>query len=302
MYGNSNSFKHNTLIICTPVYIIALGIAIATAFIFNSHHPVITAVISDVAATIVVFAASMIFSNSSVYDPYWSLAPVPIAVYWIFNAMSYNVSTIRQIVVLTLLLIWAIRLTYNCMRRWKDIRYEDWRYADIRRNTGGFYWPVSFFGFHLFPTIIVFLGCLSLFPALSIGTNQFGLLDIIAIIVTGFAIFIEARSDYELKTFISKPENRGKTIDTGIWTHSRHPNYFGEVLFWWGLYLFALAANLAYWWLIIGPVAITLLFVFVSIPMMDKHILKKRQNYIQNMENIHALIPWFPKRKIRSVS
>ena len=302
MYSNSKPFRYNTLLICIPIYLIAIGIAIAATFIFNRQHPVLTAGIADIAATIIVFAASMVFNNSSVYDPYWSIAPVPIAIYWILNPMSVNTSIIRQIAVLTLLVIWAIRLTYNCFRRWRDIRHEDWRYADIRHKTGALYWPISFFGFHLFPTIIVFIGCLSLYPVLSAGSNSFGTLDIIAILVTGTAIFIEARADYELKRFLSKPENKGEIIDSGIWAHSRHPNYFGEVLFWWGLYLFTLAASIDFWWIIFGPIAITLLFVFISIPMMDRHILEKRTDYVKNMANIPALIPWFPRRKVRSVS
>jgi steroid 5-alpha reductase family enzyme len=300
MYGNSKSIKHNTLVICTPVYLIALGIAIAICFIFRSQHPLFTVGIADIAATIIVFLASMVFNNSSVYDPYWSIAPVPIAIYLILNPLSFNIGMVRQIIVLFLLLIWAIRLTYNCFSRWTDIRHEDWRYADIRHKNGVLYWPISFFGFHLFPTIIVFAGCLSLYPILSAGINRFGILDIIAVLITTAAIFIEARADYELKRFISKPENKGKIIDSGVWSHSRHPNYLGEVLFWWGLYIFALAANINYWWAIIGPVIITLLFVFVSVPMMDRHILKKRQDYIKNMENIPALIPWFTKGKMRS--
>jgi steroid 5-alpha reductase family enzyme len=302
MYSNWHFLRSNTLPVCTIVYSIALAIAIATGFFLRSQHPVMIAGIADIAATIIVFAASMIFNNSSIYDPYWSIAPLPIAFFWAFNAVPYNANMFRQIAVLVLLTVWAIRLTYNCMQRWKNIKHEDWRYADIRRNTGSFYWPVSFLGFHLFPTIIVFLGCLSLFPALSSGTNHFGILDIIAILVTGSAIFIEATADRELKIFISKRGNSEETINRGLWAYSRHPNYFGEVLFWWGLYLFALSANPAYWYLIIGPVAITLMFVFVSVPMMDKHMLSKRQSYIRNMETVPALIPWFPRRRISSAS
>jgi steroid 5-alpha reductase family enzyme len=302
MAFNSKIFKSNTLPVCLAVYLIALGIAIAVSFGFQSQNPVIVAGIADIAATIVVFAASMIFNNSSIYDPYWSIAPIPIAFFWAFNSLSHNISIIREIIVLVLLSTWAIRLTYNCMRRWTDIRQEDWRYADIRNNTGKFYWPVSFIGIHLFPTIIVFLGCLSLFPALSAGANRFNILDIIAVIITTSAVLIEATADHELKIFILRRSDSEETIRTGLWAYSRHPNYFGEVLFWWGLYLFALASNPAYWWVIIGPVAITLLFVFVSVPMMDRHMLKKRQSYIHNIESLPALVPWFPKSRARSAS
>ena len=150
-------------------------------------------------------------------------------------------------------------------------------------------------GFHLFPTIIVFLGCLSLYSALHAGTSPFGILDILAIVVTVSAIWIEAMADRELKTFVLNRKSDEEHITTGLWAYSRHPNYFGEVLFWWGLCIFALAADLAYWWTIVGPICITMLFVFVSVPMMDKHVLVKKPAYAKIMENVSAIVPWFSK-------
>ena len=287
--------KARAILACALVYALALAIALGVGYLLRGKHPVLIAGGADIAATIVVFIFSIIFNNSSIYDPYWSLAPVPIALYWTFLPSS-NAVIVRQIVVLLLLTIWAARLTYHCLDRWQGLKHEDWRYADMRRNTGRFYWLISFFGFHLFPTIFVFLGCLSLYPALSVGTKLFGPLDILAIAVTIAAIWIEATADRELKTFIYRRKSAEENIKTGLWAYSRHPNYFGEVLFWWGLYLFALAADFAYWWVIIGPVCITLLFIFVSIPMMDRHLLKKKPAYAETIKRVSALIPRFPKR------
>ena len=85
-------------------------------------------------------------------------------------------------------------------------------------------------------------------------------------------------------------------MTTGLWAYSRHPNYFGEIMFWWGLFIFALAADSCYWWTIAGPLVITILFLFISIPMMDKRSLGRRPGYEEHMERVSALIPWFPKR------
>jgi len=277
------------------MYALALVIALGVGYLLRGKHPLLITGAADITATVVVFIFSIIFNNSSIYDPYWSLAPVPIALYWTFLPSS-NAVLFRQVAVLLLLAIWAARLTYNCLYRWQGLKHEDWRYADMRR-TGRFYWLISFFGFHSFPTLIVFLGCLSLYPALSAGSEPFGALDMLAIAVTISAILIEARGDRELKTFISQRKSAGEHIRTGLWAYSRHPNYFGEVLFWWGLCLFALSADLAYWWAIIGPVCITMLFLFVSIPMMDRHLLKKKPTYAETMKSVSALIPWFPNKK-----
>jgi steroid 5-alpha reductase family enzyme len=287
--------KPRAILSVALVYALALVIALGVGYLLREKHPLLIAGAADIAATIVVFIFSVIFNNSSVYDPYWSLAPILIALYWTFLPSS-NAVIFRQIAVLLLLAVWAARLTYHCLDHWQGLKHEDWRYAEMRR-TGRFYWLISFFGFHFFPTVIVFLGCLSLYPALSVGSKPFGVLDILAIAVTVSAIWIETRADRELRTFISRRKSAGENIRTGLWAHSRHPNYFGEVLFWWGLYLFALSANLAYWWAVIGPVCITLLFIFVSIPMMDRHLLNKKPAYAETMKRVSSLVPWFPNKK-----
>ncbi len=285
--------KARARLVLAAVYVLALLVAVGVGYLLRGKQPILIAGVADIAATIVVFIFSVIFNNSSIYDSYWSLAPVPIALYWTLLPSS-NAVAVRQAAVLILLIVWAARLTYNCLSRWQGLKHEDWRYADMR-HTGRPYWLVSFFGFHFFPTAIVFLGCLSLYPAVSAGANGFGVLDVLAIVVTIAAITIEARADYELKTFMTRRKSTEENITTGLWSHSRHPNYFGEVLFWWGLYLFALAADPAYWWAIIGPICITLLFVFVSVPMMDKHILSKKRSYAGHMKKVSALVPWFLK-------
>jgi len=294
MHISPHSSKSRAILACALICALALVIALGVGYLLRGKHPILIAGGADIAATIVVFIFSIIFNNSSIYDPYWSVAPVPIALYWTFHPYSDAV-VVRQIAVLILLTLWAGRLTYHCLDRWQGLKHEDWRYAEMRINTGQFYWVISFFGFHLFPTIIVFLGCLSLYPALLVGTNPFGALDVVAIILTISAILIEARADQELKTFMSKRKSAEEHISIGLWAYSRHPNYFGEVLFWWGLYLFALSADLAYWWVIIGPLCVTMLFIFVSIPMMDRHILNKRPAYAEHMKKVSALIPWLPR-------
>ena len=83
----------------------------------------------------------------------------------------------------------------------------------------------------------------------------------------------------------------------GLWAYSRHPNYFGEIMFWWGIFFFGLAADFHYWWTIIGPVSVTLLFTVISIPLMEKRNLERRPDYAKVRESIPVLIPWFPKMR-----
>ncbi|MBI5546954.1 MAG: DUF1295 domain-containing protein, partial [Deltaproteobacteria bacterium] len=89
----------------------------------------------------------------------------------------------------------------------------------------------------------------------------------------------------------------GEIVNTGLWKYSRHPNYFGEVSFWWGLWLFGVASDPASaLWTLAGPVAMTGLFLFISVPMLDKRSLERRPGYAEHRRRVSALIPWFPKR------
>jgi steroid 5-alpha reductase family enzyme len=282
--------------LCALAYILALGVAILVGYALGERHPILIAFVADIAATLVIYAFSRIFRNASFYDAYWSVAPLAIALYWLLGAVSEDVVLARQIVVVTLVFLWGLRLTYNWASQWQGLGHEDWRYADLREKSKRWFWLVELWGIEMMPTMVVFLGCLSLYPALSTGTGAFGTLDGIAIAVTAGAIIIEATADEQLRRFVKTKRQPGDIMASGLWAYSRHPNYFGEVMFWWGLFIFALAADSCYWWTIAGPVVITLLFLFISIPMMDKRSLGRRPGYEEHMKKVSALIPWFPKK------
>jgi len=281
--------RPRSLILCATAYLAAGIAAVAVCRLMLDRPPIVAAAVADLAATLVVFAFSLFLDNSSMYDPYWSVAPVPIGLYWLVS--FGNGITARRAVALALVLLWAARLTANWLRRWRGLADEDWRYADFRRM-GAAYWPISFLGFHLMPTVIVFLGCLSLVPALSAGSRPVGVLDLFAAVIMFTAIVIEGAADRQLRRFLASPREPGRILSTGLWALSRHPNYFGEVLFWWGLFLFGLAANPGWWWTIVGPAAITALFIGISVPMMDKRMLARYPGYAGHIAARSGLVPW----------
>ena len=98
-----------------------------------------------------------------------------------------------------------------------------------------------------------------------------------------------------MSEFRSRPENKGKTMNRSLWKYSRHPNYLGEVLFWWGLYLMTLSVNLNFWWLIICPLSMTLMFTLVTCSMMDNRSLLNRPDYSTYMAKTSQLLLWWPK-------
>jgi steroid 5-alpha reductase family enzyme len=155
---------------------------------------------------------------------------------------------------------------------------------------------VDLFGIHLFPTMQVFLGCLPIYAVMAGGTAPLGLLDLLAVVVTSGAIVIETVADLQLHAFIAKRRG-GDFIRSGLWAWSRHPNYFGELSFWWGLMLFGLAAAPQWgWWVAPGAVAMTAMFWFASIPLMDRRSVVRRPAYAQYMSEVSALIPLPPRR------
>ncbi|MFC4071695.1 DUF1295 domain-containing protein [Actinoplanes subglobosus] len=269
---------------------LAAGLAAWAVTAAVDGHGLLVTFYADLAATLVVFAASMLVANASLYDPYWSVAPAIIVIAWV--ALSPPL-TGRQIAVLVLVLAWSIRLTANWALSWRGLSHEDWRYVQLReqRPAGVPWWLINLGGIQLMPTLVVFAGLLAVWPATTVTGRPWGLLDIIAVAVTAGAILLESTADRQLHRFADDPANRGAIIDRGLWRHSRHPNYLGEITFWWGMWLFGLAAAPNWWWTVIGPVTMVLLFTFVSVPMMDRRSLIRRPAYAEHMRRVPALFP-----------
>jgi len=274
-------------------YVVALATALAVGRQVAGGSSLATAFWADLAATFVIFAFSLAFRNSSFYDAYWSLAPLAIVVYWMASAAP-GVPAERQGLVALLVFAWGVRLTGNWARGWDGLGHEDWRYRDLQEQTGRFYWLVSLGGIHLLPTLWVFGGCLALHPALATGTGGLGPLDLVATMVTGTAIWLEFQADQELRRFRTAAGRRSEAVlDRGMWSLCRHPNYLGEMGFWWGLWIFGLAADPGRWWTVVGPVAITLMFRFASLPMIEKRMLERRpEAFAAYSQRTPMVLPW----------
>ncbi len=279
--------------VLAAAYAAALAAALAVARALPPGvHPVAVAAAADLAATLVVFAFSVAFDNSSVYDPYWSVAPVPIALYW----ASAGEGGLRRAWVLAIVCLWAARLTWNQLARWRGLDHEDFRYAELRARHGRAYWPLSLVGIHLMPTAWVFLGLLPLWPALSGAGRPLGALDVLAAAVAAGAVALEALADLQLRLFLLGRRDPAAVLSSGVWAWSRHPNYLGEILFWWGLWLSGVAAAPAWAWTAIGPAAITALFLTVSVPWMDRRMAAGHPAYAERLRTTPALLPW-PRRR-----
>lgn len=273
------------------VVAIAAGWAVLVAL---PWEPLWRALAADLVATLVIFAYSRAYRNSSFYDAYWSVIPPLLAVYWLVAA-GPELNQTRAWLVTALVTLWAVRLTWNWASHWTGMGHEDWRYAPLREKAGRLAWLMDLVAIHLFPTLQVFAGLLPVYAATHLGSAPLGWLDALAAAVVLGAVLIELVADIQLHRFLAQRQP-GQIINTGLWAWSRHPNYFGELSFWVGLMLFGFAAYPAGgWWLAIGAVLMAAMFFGASIPMMDQRSLERRPEYAEHMRKVSALIPWPPK-------
>ena len=244
--------------------------------------------LADVAATAVTFLFSLIFGNASVYDPYWSVQPLVILASF---AVGREI-TLLGALLLGVVFLWGLRLTANWAYTFGGLLYQDWRYTMLHEKTGAFYPIINFVGIHLVPTLVVW-GCT--LPAVYAILNGVRLTvgGALCLLISLLAVVLQGVSDIQMHQF---RKNRTATfIRIGFWKHSRHPNYLGEILMWWGVALAVICGAGSVWFLAAGALSNTLLFFAVSIPLADGKQSKK-EGYSEYKKQTRMLLP-IPKRK-----
>ena len=239
--------------------------------------------IADVLATVVTFIFSVIFGNASVYDPYWSVQPPVILIAFAIG---------RELTALGILLIiavsfWAVRLTANWAYTFHGLEHQDWRYTMLKDKTGIFYPIINFVGIHMVPTLVVY-GCI--LPAVYAVLNGLdaNVFSVMAILVSLGAATLQGAADVEMHRY--RKNRSGSFIRVGLWRYSRHPNYLGEILMWWGVASSVVFSAPEAWYLIAGAVANTVLFFAVSIPMADKRQSRK-EGFDEYKRQTRMLLP-----------
>ncbi|MFA5470965.1 MAG: DUF1295 domain-containing protein [Acholeplasmataceae bacterium] len=286
------SKKNRDLLIVGLLYIIAMVLAGVIFFVFEDFSLITRLFLADIAAMLFIYIMSLLLKNASLYDPYWSVIP-PIFIIFVFY---YHNLTLNLPYFLMMLAIsfWALRLTLNWVKGWHGLNEVDWRYLMIRDKAPKLYFLTNFLAIQLFPTLIVFIQIL-------VGIHIFefvatiNLVFMIGFMMVVIATIIQYISDEQMRKFRKNNQKDKKCIDEGLWRYTRHPNYFGEVMVWWGLYVMyaGIAKQLDLY--ILAPIAMSMLFIFISIPMMEKKILKTRPEYKLYQEQVSMIIPFFRK-------
>ena len=249
----------------------------------QAMQPIWALFCADVLATVVVWAFGLIYENVSVYDPYWSVFPPVAFLLWAFYTGVWSVPVI-------LLLIaswyWGWRLTRNWAITFKGIAHEDWRYTKYRNRHQLVFHTINFFGLNMMPTVVVFAAML---PGLKLYETvaAANILTYFGCIVCLASATIQLIADKQSHDF--RAANPGKVCNVGLWKHGRHPNYFGEIQFWWGIWIMYASLNGIDMY-IGGAIAMTALFLGISIPLMEKRQLANKPDYAEYRKQTRMLI------------
>jgi len=237
------------------------------------------------------FLISLIMKRNDVADVAWGLGFVLLA--WTSFFLSGR-SGMRGVLAGMLVSIWGLRLAWHIHMRHRG-KAEDFRYLAWRREWGMWFYPRSYAQVYLLQGALLFLVAL---PVLMINRNtgdSFSLINGIGVIVWLIGFLFESVGDAELARFSRDQRNRGKILQSGLWRYSRHPNYFGEVVLWWGIWLMA-AGVPGSSFSIVGPLTITYLILKVSgIPMLEKKMVENAE-FADYKRRTNMFIPWPPKR------
>jgi steroid 5-alpha reductase family enzyme len=212
------------------------------------------------------FVVSLVKKRNDVADVAWGLGFILMSWTSMYLAGDFGM---RGLIVSLLVSIWGLRLAWHIHNRNKG-KTEDYRYLAWRNEWGKWFYLRSYLQVYLLQGALLFL---IVFPVLlinrSVGSGL-GLLDIIGVVVWLIGFYFESVGDAQLAKFIKDPANKGKLMQSGLWSYTRHPNYFGEVVQWWGIWLIALSLPMG-WIGIVGPLTISILILKVSgIPMLER--------------------------------
>jgi steroid 5-alpha reductase family enzyme len=277
-------------------YLVAIAVGAAWLYLGpDTAHLWLDGLIADLLATLVIFGFSRLHHNSSFYDAYWSVIPPLLAIYW-WSECTPEVNQWRALLVIGVIVLWSVRLTANWVYAFPGLHHEDWRYPMLREGKGRAEILVDLIAIHLIPTMQVFLGMVPVYVAVTRTGRDLNWLDLVATVIGVAAVALELAADVQMYRF-ARTKQPGQALDRGLWSWSRHPNYFGEFGFWFALALFGVAASPDdAWFLFVGALAMLAMFLGASIPMMEQRSLERRPSYQDVIDRIPRFVPRPPRR------
>ena len=252
-------------------------------------HALAVAALAMAGLALIAWALGLALHNTGIVDSFWGM-------FFLLGASTYAVALPatgpRMALLLVLIALWSLRLTAHItLRNWGEP--EDRRYQAIRaRNEPGYAWKSLYLVFGLQAVLALVIG-MPLFAGLS-SSAALNALDGIGVLLWCLGFGFEALGDWQLSRFLADPAMRGKVMDRGLWRYTRHPNYFGEALLWWGFFCIAAAAGA--WWTVFAPLGMTFLLLKVSgVALLEKDIAERRPAYRDYVARTNAFFPGMPR-------
>jgi steroid 5-alpha reductase family enzyme len=236
-----------------------------------------------------VWLVSLRTEDASLIDLFWG--PLFAVQGWVHHGLASDPGPVAGWTV-AIVTVWALRLSLHLARRNLG-KGEDPRYARMREEGGP--------GWALRSLVTVFwlqagLAWVIAWPLAVVAgsASPWSWVASAGALVAVAGLVMETVADAQLTRFKADPDNAGQVMDEGLWRYSRHPNYFGDAVFWWGVYLLAVAVG--GWWTVFAPVAMTLLLLKVSgVPLLESRMEETREGYREYVRRTPAFVPWFPR-------
>ncbi|UCH10530.1 MAG: DUF1295 domain-containing protein [Fidelibacterota bacterium] len=260
--------------------------------IFVSAAPVVLVFITAV------WILSLLIQDASIMDIFWGPGFVIAATWYLLSSEGYEP---RRVLIISLVMIWGFRLAGYLLLRSRG-KPEDPRYQTWRLQAGQSWWWQSYLKVFLLQGLILWVLSLPLLAALAVKEPAyFTWTDGLGALFWVIGFVVEAAGDWQLYRFKREPENKGRVLDTGLWAYTRHPNYFGEALLWWGYGFISLSSG-AYW-LLFSPLLMTVLLLRVSgVTMLERRLRSEKPEYETYIRTTNAFFPRVRKRGRRGRS
>lgn len=261
-------------------------------------HSLLLAAIVLAVGMVLLWLVSVRKQDAGLVDSFWGTGFVVLA--WLYYAAEGFEST-RALLVCALVSTWGMRLSVHIFTR-NHGGGEDYRYAAMRKGWGPRFWWVSLFTVFGLQGLLMWVIGMPLY-AVARGTQPgLGIVDALGVAVFVVGFLFEAVGDWQVTRFRADPSNRGTTLQTGLWRYTRHPNYFGDALLWWGIYLVAGVASGGAW-TVFAPGIMTFLLLRVSgVPLLEERMSKTRADFADYAARTSSFFPWPPLRSTPEVA
>lgn len=250
------------------------------------------ALVAAILPFVLLWLVSLRIRDASIVDVYWGPG------FFVVCGSTYlaGAQTAPAAVILGAVALWGARLGLHIGLRKLSEGEEDGRYQAMRRTwKGDFAWESLKWVF-LLQAAMQFIVALPVSIGVAVAGAQFDALFLAGLVVFLSGLAVETIADWQLTRFRKRRRSHEDVCDVGLWSSSRHPNYFGETVLWWGLFVMALGAG-APWWTAIGPATITFLLLRVSgVTLLEKGLKKRKPAYADYARRTSAFIPWPPKQ------